>query len=68
MNYLKFRLWWFRASILRWWTDTLPMKCAWLLPRRVALWAFIRVYACTGDGPGPDYSRAYDAWEKGAGR
>lgn len=68
MNYLRFRIYMFSASVQRWWTDTLPMKCAWWLPRKVALWAFIRVYSCTGDAPGPDYGNAYDAWEKGAGR
>jgi hypothetical protein len=51
----------------RWYRD-IPMKIAWLLPRSVALWAFIRVYACDGNGPGPEYSQKYQAWERGAGR
>lgn len=36
---------------------------AWRLPKRIALWAFIRVYAKDGHSPGPDYKRVYDAWE-----
>jgi hypothetical protein len=39
------------------------MWIAWRLPHRVALWAFIRVYAKDGQSPGPEYSRVYDAWE-----
>ena len=39
------------------------MWIAWHLPRKVALWAFIRVYAKDGEAPGPDYKRIYDAWE-----
>ena len=49
------------AEKLRW-------KVAWLLPRKIALLAFVRVMACTGDSPGPEYSNAYKAWEHGAGR
>lgn len=57
------RAWWF------WWTtEGLPMAIAWALPRRVALWAFVRVYAADGEAPGPEYERAYKAWEAGAGR
>ena len=50
------RAWWY------WVKEALPRQFAWWLPRQVALWAFIRVYAATGDAPGPEYSRAYDAW------
>ena len=42
-------------------------RLAWLLPRKVALFAFVRVYGCTGHC-GPDYAPTYDAWERGAGR
>jgi len=45
-----------------------PMFIAWSLPRRVALWTFIRVYAADGGNPGPDYERVYKAWEAGAGK
>ena len=53
--------WW------RWVKESAPMWAAFWLPRRVALWAFIRVYAADGEGPGPEYSRVYDAWESGRG-
>ena len=33
------------------------------LPRKVAYWAFIRVVASTGDGPGPDFDRIAKHWE-----
>jgi hypothetical protein len=46
----------------------LPIWIAWLLPRQIALWTFIRVYAADGQSPGPDYERVYKAWEAGAGR
>lgn len=58
---------WTRGWLLRgWWAwvvDTFPQQIAWLLPRKVALWAFIRVYAASGESPGPEYRRAYDAWD-----
>lgn len=44
------------------------MWIAWALPRRIALWAFIRVYACDGQAPGPEYVRVYEAWEQGRGK
>jgi hypothetical protein len=69
VNRLSYEVRYRRAALRRWlFDDGLPMKLAWLLPRRVALWAFIRVYACTGDCPGPDYSKCYKAWEAGAGK
>jgi len=40
------------------------MWIAWRLPRRIALWAFIRVYAADGQSPGPDYERVYKHWER----
>ena len=45
-----------------------PMAIAWALPRRVAMFAFIRVYAADGQAPGPQYERVYRAWEAGSGR
>lgn len=44
------------------------MFVAWSLPRRIALWTFIRVYAADGQGPGDEYSRVYKAWESGQGK
>lgn len=51
------RAWWF------WWrTEGFPIWVAWRLPRRVALWAFIRVYANSHQSPGPEYALAHDVW------
>jgi len=46
------------------------MWVAWALPRRIALWAFIRVViSASGDSPSEiTYDSAYKAWENGAGR
>lgn len=58
----RFRLWRHEtAERIRW-------RCAWLLPRSIALLAFVRVYACTGNAPGSEYDAAYKAFEAGAGR
>lgn len=46
------------------WREGAPMWVAWHLPHRVAMWTFIRVYAESGDGPGPEYKQALDAWER----
>lgn len=56
------RLWWAeRREALRW-------RIAYLLPRNVALIAFVRVCAATGDCPNHiTYDSAYDAWVKGQG-
>ena len=40
---------------------------AWKLPRKIALFAFIRV-ASTGDSPDITYREAYDNWESGLGK
>jgi hypothetical protein len=32
------------------------------VPKRIALWTFIRVYGHDGQAPGPEYRRAYQAW------
>lgn len=58
------RAWW------HWFSDQgFPMFVAWSLPRRIALWAFIRVMAATGQAPDDiTYESAYKAWEAGAGR
>lgn len=47
--------------------ETLAWRIAWMLPLKVALFAFVRVYAVLG-GCGDDYARAYNAWESGAGK
>jgi hypothetical protein len=52
------RSWWM------WFRDEgFPMWVAWRLPKRVALWTFIRVYAKDpNQSPGSDYARVYKTW------
>ena len=48
-----------------WWhglPDRIAWHVAWLLPRQVALYAFVRVYGAWGE-LGPDYDHVYKAWE-----
>lgn len=59
--------WWWRVS-RHWRRDAIERRVAWWIPRNVALWCFIRVYAAGVDSPGPEYRDIYDAWEKGAGK
>lgn len=60
------RLWTPGWGIKAWWYwfvhEGFPMWIAWKLPKRVALWTFIRVYTKDGQSPGPEYIRVYDAW------
>ena len=59
------RLWtrgWYLSGWWYWVCDSWPMWVAWRLPKRVALWAFIRVYAKDGKSPGEEYTRVYNAW------
>jgi hypothetical protein len=58
----RFRLW-RRETVDRW-----RWKLAWMVPRSIAILVFVRVYSATSDAPGPDYIRAYRAWDAGAGR
>jgi hypothetical protein len=53
------------------WNEKLSMKLAWLLPKRVAMWAYIRVHfhaTCTTfSNKHPDeviWRDALDSWEK----
>ena len=41
---------------------------AWHLPRQLAYWVFIRVYACDKEPPSNDFNRIANAWNAGAGR
>jgi hypothetical protein len=43
--------------------NDIPMKIAWMLPRAVARWAFIRVYVAVDPDPGPEYSYRMKLWE-----
>ncbi len=66
------RIWTRGWGVRAWWywfrNEGFPIWFARALPRRLALWVFIRVYACDGEAPGPEYSRVYKAWEAGAGK
>lgn len=68
-DWLRLGYWRFRFRLWRHETaDKVRWRVAWLLPRSIALLAFVRVYSATGDAPGPEYSRVYKAFEAGAGR
>lgn len=60
--------WWWRVS-RHFEPDNLRWRVARLIPRKIALLVFVRVFA-EGD-PGPDYldvyERIYRAWECGTG-
>lgn len=61
------RLWtngWFLSGWWYWVKDITPMKIAWWLPRKIAYWAFIRVYAFGVDSPSREFAQICDAWEK----
>jgi hypothetical protein len=61
-GWLSFQWWWVGMRVRYFWRESLPWAIAMRLPRRVALFAFVRVYAVIGEC-GPDYKRVYDAWE-----
>lgn len=59
---------WFCVRLwCREWPEKVAWWLAWRLPRKVALLAFVRVYAVLGEC-GPDYERAHKRWEAGEGR
>jgi hypothetical protein len=41
--------------------DRLQWKIAWLIPNKIALYVFVRVYAITGRCDS-DYDLVYDTW------
>lgn len=62
--------WWFLIRV-RWHgtAERLRWRIAYLLPRTIALMAFVRVCSASGDDPADiRYESAYRAFEKGAGR
>lgn len=65
---MMWRLWTRGWGPKDWWywfrRDGFPMWVAFRLPKRIALWTFIRVYAKDCESPGPEFKRAHDAWEK----
>jgi hypothetical protein len=65
---LRCEWWWWTMVRRRELVEVLCWRLAWLLPRRIALLVFVRVYAATGDAPTDDYAKVYKAWEQGAGK
>ena len=61
MIHLKY-LWWDFRGWLRRLPEKLAWKAAWMLPRKVALFAFVRVYGAWGHC-GPDFEPVYKTWE-----
>lgn len=61
--WFKFKYYQFKYFI----TETLPWFIAWNIPRKVALFCFVRVYSAIGD-LGEDYETAYKNWESGIGK
>lgn len=61
--------WWWRVT-RHFEPDNLRWRIAFLIPRKVALFVFIRVYAASTDGilPCGCYERCYDGWQNGAGK
>lgn len=57
------------GRVRRFFYGKVSLKLACWLPKRVAMWAFIRVHGLSGDCPGEDYSKAYtvalDKWFNG---
>lgn len=56
-----------------WWYwfahDAFPLWCAFRVPRWLAYWVVIRVFAATGENPNfISWSDALDAWQRGEGK
>lgn len=62
MNKISFKIRFILARLENWYHYTLPWTIAWLLPRKVALYCFVRVFSIRGDCP-PEYSETYKMWE-----
>lgn len=59
------RLWtrgWYLSGWWEWVKQSMPMWIAFRLPKNVAYWAFVRVYANSGIAPGPEYKQVFEAW------
>ncbi len=66
LSWIRREYWWHASRRVS--LDALCWRLAWLIPRRIAYLCFVRVYASSGEGPGPEYTAACKAWESGAGR
>lgn len=64
MKYLKYKWFWFLHDLRMFFTDKLPMKIAFLLPKKIQLWGFIAVCSHKGDCPDPFYSEYYNSFCK----
>lgn len=60
----RLKIEWFWRVRRHFQADDLRRRIAWWIPRKIALWVFVRVYACIGE-VGPDYDRVYHTWERG---
>jgi hypothetical protein len=63
MNAFGWSFWPLRSRLRYFCTETLPWWVAFHLPRKVALFAFIRVYGVLGIC-GPEFEAAYAEWER----
>lgn len=65
---IKYEIWWqklrFKHRCIEQ-GDKLARKIAWLLPRSVVKWAFVRVYAfaCQKYGPTEEYGLVATSWD-----
>lgn len=48
-------------------THHIPWFIAWAIPRKIALYCFVRVYSVLGEF-GTDYERAYTLFDSGKGQ
>jgi len=68
MQLIDFGYCWFGIKLWFWeLPDKIIWRIAYLLPRSIALVAFIRVYSTLGEFTS-DYERAYNNWESGKGK
>lgn len=58
---LRWHWWDVRCVWRHFWREAVPLRIAWLLPKRVALLAFIRVYSVIGR-VGPDFDVVCNEW------
>lgn len=64
---ISFKIRFFIARIKYFFQESLPWYIAYLIPRKIALFCFVRVYSVLGSFS-DDYSNAYNIWESGKGK
>jgi len=67
MSRIKFEIKYKYLQLKNFFKNSLPWFIAWIMPRKIALYCFVRVYSILGTC-GDDYSNAYKLWEQGVGR